>query len=138
MKSEKIEVSYFAAGIVAHLASDSFESWNLSAVPKEEITAELTVTMLFMRHVNNINLRTFITFLQHATIAILAQRNLINVVKLIFRILCLTGKLQRAKWLLIDRLRRSFRLWQKIRNILCNFGQYGPFTMFALKIVSLS
>ena len=47
MKSEKIEVSYFAAGIVAHLASDSFESWNISAVPKEEITVELTVTILF-------------------------------------------------------------------------------------------
>ena len=43
MKSAKIEVSYFAAGIVAHLASDSFESWNLTTVPKDDITAELTV-----------------------------------------------------------------------------------------------
>ena len=43
MKSSKIEVSYFAAGIVAHLASDSFESWNLASVPKDEITNELTV-----------------------------------------------------------------------------------------------
>ena len=46
MKSAKIEVSYFAAGIVAHLASDSFESWNLPTVPKEEITDELTVNTL--------------------------------------------------------------------------------------------
>ena len=46
MKSAKIEVSYFAAGIVAHLASDSFESWNLPTVPKKEITDELTVNTL--------------------------------------------------------------------------------------------
>ena len=43
MKSSKIEVSYFAAGIVAHLASDSYESWNLTTITKEEITSELSV-----------------------------------------------------------------------------------------------
>ena len=42
MKSKHIEVSYFAAGIVAHLASNSLESWNLTTVPKEEITNELS------------------------------------------------------------------------------------------------
>ena len=41
MKSSKIEVSYFAAGIVAHLASDDIEAWNLPSNPKDEITHEL-------------------------------------------------------------------------------------------------
>ena len=42
MKSAKIEVSYFAAGIVAHLASDSLDSWNLTTIPKKEIANELS------------------------------------------------------------------------------------------------
>merc|ERR1719479_458777 len=42
MKSVKIEVSYFAAGIVAHLASGDFKSWTVISVSKEEITDELT------------------------------------------------------------------------------------------------
>ena len=41
MKSVKIEVSYFAAGIVAHLASGDFKSWTVTSVSKEEITNEL-------------------------------------------------------------------------------------------------
>jgi len=41
MKSAKIEVSYFAAGIVAHLASDDSEAWNLASIPKDDITNEL-------------------------------------------------------------------------------------------------
>merc|ERR1712110_676033 len=41
MKSVKIEVSYFAAGIVAHFASGDFKSWTVTSVSKEEITNEL-------------------------------------------------------------------------------------------------
>ena len=41
MKSTKIEVSYFAAGIVAHLASDFGDAWNLPTIPKDEISNEL-------------------------------------------------------------------------------------------------
>merc|ERR1712223_1186599 len=40
-KSTKIEVSYFAAGIVAHLASDFGDAWNLPTIPKDEISNEL-------------------------------------------------------------------------------------------------
>ena len=42
MKSTKIEVSYFAAGIVAHLASNSCETWIFkTSIPKDEICNEL-------------------------------------------------------------------------------------------------
>jgi len=41
LHSESIEVSYFAAGIVAHLASDKPEAWLLTAIPKQTITSEL-------------------------------------------------------------------------------------------------
>merc|ERR1712029_672044 len=41
LRSKSIEVSYFAAGIVAHLASDSPERWVVEETPKYEITSEL-------------------------------------------------------------------------------------------------
>jgi len=41
LHSASIEVSYFAAGIVAHLASDRPESWLVEGTPKSVITAEL-------------------------------------------------------------------------------------------------
>jgi len=41
LHSHSIEVSYFAAGIVAHLASDSLERWTVAATPKSTITKEL-------------------------------------------------------------------------------------------------
>ena len=41
LHSKSIEVSYFAAGIVAHLASDRPELWTPQATPKHVITTEL-------------------------------------------------------------------------------------------------
>jgi len=41
LHSNSIEVSYFAAGIVAHLASDKPERWVVSGTPKSVITREL-------------------------------------------------------------------------------------------------
>merc|ERR1719419_1791870 len=41
LNSKSIEVSYFAAGIVAHLASDRPELWTVAGTPKSVITGEL-------------------------------------------------------------------------------------------------
>jgi len=41
LHSKSIEVSYFAAGIVAHLASDKPEKWIVQGTPKAVITSEL-------------------------------------------------------------------------------------------------
>ena len=41
LRSSSIEVSYFAAGIVAHLASDKPEKWSVQGIPKSVITREL-------------------------------------------------------------------------------------------------
>ena len=41
LRSNSIEVSYFAAGIVAHLASDKLEKWSVQGIPKSAITREL-------------------------------------------------------------------------------------------------
>jgi len=41
LHSKSIEVSYFAAGIVAHLASDRPELWTVAGTPKSVITTEL-------------------------------------------------------------------------------------------------
>jgi len=41
LRSKSIEVSYFAAGIVAHLASDSLDRWVVEETPKYVITSEL-------------------------------------------------------------------------------------------------
>jgi len=41
LNSKSIEVSYFAAGIVAHLASDRPELWTVAGTPKNVITSEL-------------------------------------------------------------------------------------------------
>ena len=41
LHSNSIEVSYFAAGIVAHLASDKPERWVVAGTPKSVITREL-------------------------------------------------------------------------------------------------
>ncbi|XP_015836544.1 protein zyg-11 homolog isoform X2 [Tribolium castaneum] len=41
LKSENIDVSYFAAGIVAHLASDGAEQWTVGSHTREEMLGEL-------------------------------------------------------------------------------------------------
>lgn len=41
LKSEHIDVSYFAAGIVAHLASDGPENWTVTSYTREEMLYEL-------------------------------------------------------------------------------------------------
>lgn len=41
LKSEHIDVSYFAAGIVAHLASDGPLSWTVTTYTREEMLHEL-------------------------------------------------------------------------------------------------
>jgi len=41
LRSSSIEVSYFAAGIVAHLASDKPEQWVVASTPKQVMTREL-------------------------------------------------------------------------------------------------
>ena len=40
-KKTNLQVSYFAAGIVAHLASDRPELWTVAGTPKNVITTEL-------------------------------------------------------------------------------------------------
>lgn len=41
LKSEHIDVSYFAAGIVAHLASDGPQCWTVTSYPRNEMLQEL-------------------------------------------------------------------------------------------------
>lgn len=41
LKSENIDVSYFAAGIVAHLASDGIEQWTVHSHTRDEMLGEL-------------------------------------------------------------------------------------------------
>lgn len=41
MHADQIDVSYFAAGIIAHLASDGSEAWLVSTTDREEILVEL-------------------------------------------------------------------------------------------------
>ena len=41
LKAEQIDVSYFAAGIVAHLASDGAQSWHVSSTERQDILDEL-------------------------------------------------------------------------------------------------
>lgn len=41
LKSENIDVSYFAAGIVAHLASDGEKQWIVSSHSREEMLLKL-------------------------------------------------------------------------------------------------
>lgn len=41
LKSEHIDVSYFAAGIVAHLASDGVQSWTVRSYTRDEMLNEL-------------------------------------------------------------------------------------------------
>ncbi|XP_069126204.1 protein zyg-11 homolog B-like [Argopecten irradians] len=44
--AEQIDVSYFAAGIIAHLASDGAEAWLVSSTDREEILQELGEVVL--------------------------------------------------------------------------------------------
>lgn len=41
LKSPNIDVSYFAAGIIAHLASDGEEDWQVSICTRQEMLMEL-------------------------------------------------------------------------------------------------
>lgn len=41
LKSEHIDVSYFAAGIVAHLASDGPQNWTASSYTRDEMLIDL-------------------------------------------------------------------------------------------------
>lgn len=41
LKSEHIDVSYFAAGIVAHLASDGQQNWTVESYTRDEMLMEL-------------------------------------------------------------------------------------------------
>lgn len=41
LQSPNIDVSYFAAGIIAHLASDGEECWKISVYTREEMLMEL-------------------------------------------------------------------------------------------------
>ncbi|XP_071119076.1 protein zyg-11 homolog B-like [Haliotis cracherodii] len=45
LHTEFIDVSYFAAGIVAHLASDGEESWLLAGTPREDILEDLAAVV---------------------------------------------------------------------------------------------
>ncbi|KAG5881719.1 hypothetical protein JTB14_037935 [Gonioctena quinquepunctata] len=45
LKSENIDVSYFAAGIIAHLASEGEEHWTLKTHTRDEILAALNSTV---------------------------------------------------------------------------------------------
>ncbi|XP_021353883.1 protein zyg-11 homolog B-like [Mizuhopecten yessoensis] len=46
MHAEQIDVSYFAAGIIANLASDGAEAWLVSSTDREEILGELGEVVL--------------------------------------------------------------------------------------------
>jgi len=52
LHSQSIEVSYFAAGIVAHLASDKPEQWTVQSTPKKVITRELWAVVSGWTHPN--------------------------------------------------------------------------------------
>jgi len=41
LQAEQIDVSYFAAGIVAHLASDGEQSWLIAGTDRADILNEL-------------------------------------------------------------------------------------------------
>jgi len=41
LHSDHIDVSYFAAGIIAHLASDGAETWVVDVVTRQELLQEL-------------------------------------------------------------------------------------------------
>jgi len=41
LKSSHIDVSYFAAGIIAHLASDGLEAWKLQSITRQQMLDEL-------------------------------------------------------------------------------------------------
>jgi Zyg-11 family protein len=41
LHSDNIEVSYFAAGIIANFASDGAETWVVDVVTREELLQEL-------------------------------------------------------------------------------------------------
>jgi Zyg-11 family protein len=45
LHSDHIDVSYFAAGIIAHLASDGADTWMVEIVTRQELLQEL-VSML--------------------------------------------------------------------------------------------
>lgn len=42
LKSEHIDVSYFAAGIVAHLTSDGVQNWTVTSCMRDEMLCELS------------------------------------------------------------------------------------------------
>ena len=46
LKAEQIDVSYFAAGIVAHLASDGEQSWLIAGTDLSDILSELVSLVL--------------------------------------------------------------------------------------------
>ena len=41
LHSDHIDVSYFAAGIIAHLASDGADTWVVDVVTRQELLQEL-------------------------------------------------------------------------------------------------
>jgi Zyg-11 family protein len=41
LQAEQIDVSYFAAGIVAHLASDGAQNWLIAGTDRADILQEL-------------------------------------------------------------------------------------------------
>lgn len=44
LQAEQIDVSYFAAGIVAHLASDGEQSWLIAGTDRADILNELVTS----------------------------------------------------------------------------------------------
>lgn len=53
--SENIDVSYFAAGIVAHLASDGPDQWDLKNHARDDMLEELKNAVTNWKVINNIN-----------------------------------------------------------------------------------
>ena len=47
LHSQHIDVSYFAAGIVAHLASDGSDAWRFNTCTYHDMINELVSTLLF-------------------------------------------------------------------------------------------
>lgn len=48
LRASQIDVSYFAAGIISHLASESIQKW-LVVSAKEDILKELVRTFFFLK-----------------------------------------------------------------------------------------
>lgn len=63
--SDSIEISYFSAGVLAHLVSDGVERWTLERIPRDAVLRELEIAILNWRQADRemVAYRSFRPFL---------------------------------------------------------------------------